>query len=302
MGAGRNKQPVNKLKTKKREKAVEKIGKIGKVFGPAGELNLNLYDTFPETFDTEEPLWVMIDSLAVPLFIERFARRGQSGATVLFSDIDTPARAGQLYGLELLDGNPMPAQAGGAAGRAGLAAGKEGLVFGEDELVSGEGCAGLPVEELDDEVYLEDLVGFRVVITEQLEQDGLQEEVADERKNGHENGHEDGRENISENSLENGLENGRENSRENGRENRDKTAHTKRMHCNTDAHRDTVKTREGEITAFIDNDMNPLLAIMSDGVEILLPAADEYIDLIDVQSRTIYVTTPPGLLELFIEA
>ena len=52
------------------------VGRIKKAYGTRaaddtmnGELLGTLYDTFPESVDTTEPLWVEIDSLAVPLFI-----------------------------------------------------------------------------------------------------------------------------------------------------------------------------------------------------------------------------------------
>lgn len=103
------------------------VAKVGKSFGTHGELTLNLYDTFPSDFTTEEPLFVYIDKLAVPLFFDHFERRGKSGAVVRFADIDTPYRAEELIGRELLLGFEEA----------------EEEAFGED-----------------DELYLEDFVGF----------------------------------------------------------------------------------------------------------------------------------------------
>ncbi len=103
------------------------VGRISKLFGLAGEVIINLYDTFPEAFDTKEPLLVVIDSLTVPLFMEKFERRGRSGALVRFADMDPPERASELLGLELW------------------------MIFdvqGPDEEATG------------DEIYLEDLAGF----------------------------------------------------------------------------------------------------------------------------------------------
>lgn len=76
------------------------IGKIGKVFGAKGELTLVLYDTFPESVNFEEPVYVDVDSLTVPLFFDRFEPRGRSGATAQFADIDTERRASELVGKE----------------------------------------------------------------------------------------------------------------------------------------------------------------------------------------------------------
>lgn len=104
------------------------VGRISKLFGLAGEVIVNLYDTFPESFDMKEPLLVVIDQLTVPLFLEKFERRGRSGALVMFADMDTSERVSELLGLEV------------------------SMLRGEDEG---------PDERPDgDEIYLEDLVGF----------------------------------------------------------------------------------------------------------------------------------------------
>jgi 16S rRNA processing protein RimM len=109
------------------------VAKVGKSFGTHGELTINLYDTFPSDFTIEEPLFVYIDNLAVPLFFDHFERRGKSGGVVVFADFDTTHRAAELIGKELFMGL-------------------------EEELL------GLEVEEEefdeDDELYLEDFVGF----------------------------------------------------------------------------------------------------------------------------------------------
>lgn len=77
------------------------VGRCSKLFGGVGEIYANLYTTFPSEFSIEEPLFVKIDELMVPLFLSSFARRGQKGVVVLFDDIDTQGRAEELLGLEL---------------------------------------------------------------------------------------------------------------------------------------------------------------------------------------------------------
>ena len=109
------------------------VGRVSKLFGRQGELLVNLYDSFPADFKIEEPLFVRIDSLAVPLFMEHFERRGRTGALLSFSDFDSEVRAGELVGLELL------------------------MREGSYE------------EEEDDEIYMEDLVGFRALLNEHVE-------------------------------------------------------------------------------------------------------------------------------------
>jgi 16S rRNA processing protein RimM len=75
-------------------------GKVGGLFGAKGEVTLSLYDVFPREPNMEEPVFVKIDSHTVPLFFQSFRRRGQRGATAVFEDIDSEARAAELVGLE----------------------------------------------------------------------------------------------------------------------------------------------------------------------------------------------------------
>lgn len=99
------------------------VGKVNKLFGRKGEVAITLYNTFPDNFSKEEPLLVEIDSLTVPLFFSSFERRGVSGAIVAFDDLDTPERATELIGREL--------------------------------------SIEIEAEEADDdELYMEDLIGF----------------------------------------------------------------------------------------------------------------------------------------------
>ena len=77
------------------------VARVGKLFGAAlsGGLSLTLYDTFPAEFDpAENPLFVEIDSLPVPLWCDRFERRGMAGANVEFAPFDTPRPAGGVGG------------------------------------------------------------------------------------------------------------------------------------------------------------------------------------------------------------
>ena len=98
-------------------------GRINKLFGTDGGVMLSLYADFPEDFDTDTPLLVTIDALEVPLWCERFERRGASGAVAAFADFDTERRAQELLGLEFR------------------------IRFDEED---------------DDEFYMEDLIGFAV--------------------------------------------------------------------------------------------------------------------------------------------
>ena len=101
------------------------VAKVTKLFGAerGGGVVVALYAAFPEDFAPEsEPLFVRIDSLDVPLWCERFERRGAAGALAEFADWDTARRASELVGRELF--------------------------VEADE------------ERSDDEFYMEDLIGF----------------------------------------------------------------------------------------------------------------------------------------------
>jgi 16S rRNA processing protein RimM len=102
------------------------VGRIGRLFGTEGGVMITLYNSLPDDFRMEEPLFVEIDKLAVPLFCSSFERRGQSGAVVRFEDIDTERRA-------------------------------EELLIGREIFIAEEA-------EEDDEFYMEDLIGFEVMV------------------------------------------------------------------------------------------------------------------------------------------
>ena len=103
------------------------VGRIGRLFGTDGGVMISLYTTFPDDFKIEEPLFVTIDGLAVPIFCSSFERRGQSGAVATFDDIDTARRA-------------------------------------EDFLVGNEIFIEEEDDDNYDEFYMEDLIGFTAVV------------------------------------------------------------------------------------------------------------------------------------------
>ncbi len=106
---------------------MEKVAKISKLYGADGEAVLTLYPTFPEQFDLSTPLFIRVDTLSVPLYLDSFERRGRSGAVVRIADIDNERRLNEFMGFDLL------------------------LPEGEQE-------------DLDDEFFMEDLVGFAVEV------------------------------------------------------------------------------------------------------------------------------------------
>lgn len=57
----------------------------------------------------------------------------------------------------------------------------------------------------------------------------------------------------------------------------------------------------GKITSVNDSTAQSLFEIDRDGVEILIPMNDEFISKVDKANQTIYVNTPEGLIDLYIE-
>ncbi len=105
---------------------MQKVAKISKLYGADGEAVINLLGDFPENFNLDQPLFVKVDALMVPLYCEKFERRGRTGAIVRFADIDNERRITEFVGSDL----------------------------------------HLPEvdEEPNDEFYMEDLIGFKVVV------------------------------------------------------------------------------------------------------------------------------------------
>lgn len=111
----------------KKEDAI-KIAKIGKIFGLNGELTLRLYDTFPDDVDFQEPLFVYINGLLVPLFIKSFSKKGNNKAVVVFDDIDSQYRATEFIGADV-------------------------VAFSQEDLAEAK-------DEDDDNIYFEDFIGY----------------------------------------------------------------------------------------------------------------------------------------------
>ena len=114
------------------------VARVAKSFGRSGELLVSLYDVFPRDFDAKEPLFVEIDGLAVPLFCDRFERRGRRGALVVFSDFHSERRTAELVGREPF----LPVDG----------------AYADDEDAEDEGL-----------IYLEDLVGLKAVVDDRFE-------------------------------------------------------------------------------------------------------------------------------------
>ncbi len=114
---------------------MEKVAKISKLYGADGQVVINLLPEFPEQINVEDPIFIRVDALSVPLYFESFERRGQKSAVVKFADLDSERRVMEFMGSFLL----LPE---------------------------------VSEEEIDDEFFMEDLVGFKVEIVGEEPQEG----------------------------------------------------------------------------------------------------------------------------------
>jgi 16S rRNA processing protein RimM len=56
----------------------------------------------------------------------------------------------------------------------------------------------------------------------------------------------------------------------------------------------------GTIEQVIEYPAQPLFQVMKNGTEILIPVIDEVIDTVDRQNKTIHITAPNGLIDLYL--
>lgn len=57
----------------------------------------------------------------------------------------------------------------------------------------------------------------------------------------------------------------------------------------------------GTLEQVIEYPAQPLFQIMKNGTEVLVPVIDEVIDKVDRENKTIYITAPNGLIELYLD-
>ena len=56
----------------------------------------------------------------------------------------------------------------------------------------------------------------------------------------------------------------------------------------------------GTCKGFMELTNNPLMQVDYDGTEILIPASSEFVTNVDRENKTLHVTTPEGLVELYL--
>jgi len=63
---------------------------------------------------------------------------------------------------------------------------------------------------------------------------------------------------------------------------------------------DSIHGNIGTINTVLDNKVNPLIEIQNGDIEILIPKLDEFINEIDWDTKTMYITAPEGLIDMYI--
>ena len=63
---------------------------------------------------------------------------------------------------------------------------------------------------------------------------------------------------------------------------------------------DSVHGDIGTIAQVIDYPAQPLFQVMKNGTEVLIPVIDQVIDRVDRELKTIFITAPNGLIELYL--
>ena len=114
------------------------LGRINKTFGLKGEIIISLYDSFADYYNEEDPVFVVIDDIPVPLFFKFFETRGKTKATVIFDDFENENRATELVGKEFFI-----------------------FVMPEDQDNNIEKTSN----DDDDEIYYEDFIGFKILFS-----------------------------------------------------------------------------------------------------------------------------------------
>lgn len=81
---------------------MQKIAQVLKSNGCEGELVLSLVDIAPEDIDLQEPVFIEMDGLPVPYFIESCTRRGNSRLLVHLTGVRSLEDADELAGKDVL--------------------------------------------------------------------------------------------------------------------------------------------------------------------------------------------------------
>lgn len=78
-----------------------KVARILKANGTAGEVLMSFRDILPEDIDTQGPVFIYMDGLPVPFFIESFKTKGQDKALVVLTGVGNLEDAEELAGKDV---------------------------------------------------------------------------------------------------------------------------------------------------------------------------------------------------------
>ena len=78
-----------------------KVARILKANGTEGEVLMSFRDILPEDIDTQGPVFILMDGLPVPFFIESFALRGRDKALVILTGVRNLEDAEELVGRDV---------------------------------------------------------------------------------------------------------------------------------------------------------------------------------------------------------
>lgn len=247
-------------------------GRINRLFGTDGGVMLSLYAAFPATYDpAQTPLLVTIDALEVPLWCERFERRGATGAVVTFADLDNERRATELLGLEF-------------------------RIRVTDETPE------------DEEFYLEDLIGFAVT-AEETGTDSSSQPAPDpqpETAPAHLSQPHPAMQtepsacpgSTPATAVQPDLQPAPTPASARGNDAKRSAACKSATGEATGGTSPGRRFYQGTIVDFYDNEANPLFELEIAGKSVLVPAVEEFIAHIDFERRTIRLILPDGLLDL----
>lgn len=247
-------------------------GRINRLFGTDGGVMLSLFASFPATFDpARTPLLVTIDALEVPLWCERFERRGATGAVATFADLDSERRATELLGLEF-------------------------RIRVTDETPE------------DEEFYLEDLIGFAVT-AEEMGADSSSHPVPDSQPEptavylsqphpAMQTEPSSCPDSASEKAVQPDSQLAPTPASARGSDAKRSAADKSATDEATGGTSPGRRFYRGTIVDFYDSEANPLFELEIAGKSILVPAVEEFIAQIDFERRTIHLVLPDGLLDL----
>lgn len=64
---------------------------------------------------------------------------------------------------------------------------------------------------------------------------------------------------------------------------------------------DQLHGQVGEVAEILDRPEQEIIRIIKDGKDILVPLTDEMITMVDRKNKTLHISTPPGLIDLYLE-